>query len=90
MTSAPATRNVQRRVIARNLRHAINGHGSTIADLAEAIPCHRRTIERWMDPAHPSTPVERKRKLLELLLDQPPGWLSEKHEEVSYDGTVAK
>jgi lambda repressor-like predicted transcriptional regulator len=71
-----------RAVVAANLRYAVAQHGTTIAALAEAGGWHRRTLERWLDPEHPSTPAPRKRHVLELLLNLPAGWLAAEHEEV--------
>lgn len=71
-------------LVAANLRYALEQHGGTIAAVCEAGGWHRRTFERWCNPEHPSTPDTAKRRVLELLLDRPAGWLDQPHEEVTY------
>lgn len=61
--------------VARNLRAALDAKGYSIAALAEAGGWHRRTVERWLDPGHPSEPTPSKQRVLELLLDLEAGAL---------------
>lgn len=62
---------------ARALAQLLADADAKVPALAEAGGWHRRTVERWLDPEHPSLPSAPKRRVLEQLLGAPFGSLDQ-------------